>query len=45
MGSLSRAAWIALYLVLAVSPLIVAVSISAPPGNGFGWDFAIDRIR
>lgn len=41
MGSLSRAAWIALYLVLALSPLIVAICISAPPGNGFEWDFAI----
>jgi predicted ferric reductase len=41
MGSLSRAAWIAFYLVLALAPLLVAVIISAPPGNGFGWDFAI----
>lgn len=41
MGSLSRAAWIALYWGLALAPLIVAISISAPPGNGFGWDFAV----
>ena len=41
MDSLSRAAWIALYLVLALAPLIVAVGISTPPGNGFGWDFAV----
>ena len=41
MGSLSRVAWVVLYLVLALSPLLVAVSIPAPPGNGFGWDFAV----
>ena len=41
MDLLSRAAWVALYLVLALAPLIVAVGISAPPGNGFGWDFAV----
>lgn len=41
MGSLSRAAWVVLYLVLALAPLMVAVSISVPPGNGFGWDFAV----
>jgi len=41
MGSLSRAAWIALYWGLALAPLIVAISISAPPGNGFGWDLAV----
>lgn len=41
MELLSRAGWVALYLVLALAPLIVAVSIPAPPGNGFGWDFAV----
>ena len=41
MDSLSRAAWVVLYLVLALAPLLAAVGISAPPGNGFGWDFAI----
>jgi predicted ferric reductase len=41
MGILSRATWIVLYLILALAPLLVAVSSSAPPGNGFGWDFAI----
>lgn len=41
MDLLNRAAWVALYLVLALAPLIVAVGISAPPGNGFGWDFAV----
>lgn len=41
MDSLSRVAWIALYLMLALAPLIVAASISTPPGNGFGWDFAV----
>lgn len=41
MGSLSRAAWVGLYLALALAPLVVAVSVSAPPGNGFGWDFAV----
>jgi len=33
--------WIAFYLALTLSPLIVALSISAPLGNGFSWDFAI----
>jgi len=41
MGSLSRAGWIVLYWGLALAPLIVAISISAPPGNGFGWDLAV----
>ena len=41
MHFLSRVVWALLYLVLALAPLLVAVSISAPPGNGFGWDFAI----
>ncbi len=41
MGLLSRVVWIVLYLVLALAPLLVAVSFTAPPGNGFGWDFAV----
>jgi predicted ferric reductase len=41
MSSLNNAAWVALYLVLALAPLLVAVSVSGPPGNGHGWDFAI----
>ncbi len=41
MGFLSRAVWTALYLVVALAPLIVTASISAPPGNGFGWDVAV----
>ncbi len=41
MNSLSRAAWAVLYLVLALAPLLMAVGISAPPGNGIGWDFAV----
>jgi len=41
MNSVSRVAWVVLYLVLALAPLMMAVSISTPPGNGFGWDFAV----
>jgi predicted ferric reductase len=41
MSALSSAVWVALYLVLALAPLLIAVSISTPPGNGIGWDFAI----
>ena len=41
MGALSRVAWTALYLALALAPLMAAVVISVPPGNGFGWDFAV----
>jgi len=41
MGSLGKVAWIVIYLALALAPLLVAVSISAPPGNGFGWDFGV----
>lgn len=41
MSFLNRTAWIVFYLVLALAPLIVAIGITRPPGNGFGWDFAV----
>lgn len=41
MGSLSGVAWVAVYLLLALAPPMLAVAASGPPGNGFGWDFAV----
>jgi len=41
MNSLRAAGWITFYLAIALSPLIVALFVGAPPGNGFRWDFAI----
>lgn len=41
MGALIRPAWILLYLVFALSPLVVALGVGTPPGNGFGWDLAV----
>ena len=41
MGTLRRSAWIGVYLAFALAPLIAALAVSAPPGNGFGWDFGV----
>ncbi len=41
MDSLGKVAWVILYVALALAPLLVVVGVSAPPGNGFGWDFAV----
>ncbi len=41
MNALNAAIWIVCYLLLALAPLLVAVSIPVPPGNGFSWDFAV----
>lgn len=40
-GALRRSAWIGVYLAFALAPLIAALSVSTPPGNGFGWDFGV----